>query len=48
MGDIIKFPAKPPEPDPMVARMRRVQEALGKINELMKRIKNERPKEFYD
>lgn len=44
MGDVIQFPIKPrPPEDEETARLRKMQESLRKINELMERIKkNER------
>lgn len=43
MGDLIQFPYKIPEPqDPEQERLRRIQTALARINELMRRLKNER------
>ncbi len=44
MGNVIQFPIKkPPEqPDPEMARLRRIQEALARINQLMEKIRNER------
>lgn len=42
MGDLIQFPVKYQEPvDPEMARLRRIQEALRKINELMKRLRDD-------
>lgn len=44
MGDVIQFPIKKiPDPvDPEMARLRRTQEALARINQLMEKIRNER------
>lgn len=46
MGNVIQFPIKKLIEDEQLARLRRIQESLRKINELMRKLKNER--EFID
>lgn len=51
MGDLIQFPIKPKPPeDDKAAQLRRIQESLRKLNELMRRIKDaqDRGKGSYD
>lgn len=47
MGDVIQFPRVKKEPavDEATARLRRIQESLRKINELMERLKNDNPEQ---
>lgn len=50
MGNVIQFPIKKKDPETTQyeARLKRIREQLQQINELMKRLKDERSKDTWD